>query len=175
MIGFKIGTLPFTYLGVPIFKGKPKKSYFQPIADKVKVKLAAWKSSLLSMVGRVQLIKSVIQSMLIHCLSIYSWPVSLIKDVERWIRNFLWSGDIHQKKLVTVAWHKVCKPIKEGGLGIRNLSTINEAGNLKLCWDITQSDLQWATFLRSRVLRNTNYIQSDLQWTLLNLICIQYP
>jgi len=162
MIGFKIGTLPFTYLGVPIFKGKPKKSYFQPIADKVKVKLAAWKSSLLSMAGRVQLIKSVIQSMLIHCLSIYSWPVSLIKDVERWIRNFLWSGDIHQKKLVTVAWHKVCKPIKEGGLGIRNLSTINEAGNLKLCWDITQSDLQWATFLRSRVLRNTKPISHHI-------------
>jgi hypothetical protein len=37
MIGFKIGSLPFTYLGVPIFKGKPKKSYVQPIADKVKV------------------------------------------------------------------------------------------------------------------------------------------
>jgi len=59
MFGFKIGSLTFTYLGVPIFKGKPKKSYFQPIADKVKIKLAARKASLLTMADRVQLIKSV--------------------------------------------------------------------------------------------------------------------
>lgn len=158
IIGFKIGTLPFTYLGVPIFKGKPKKSYFQPIADKMKLKLAAWKASLLTMAGRVQLIKSVAQSMLLHCLSIYSWPISLIKDIERWMRNFLWNGDINQKKLVTVAWHKVCKPTKEGGLGIRSLSNINEAGNLKLCWEIVQSDMPWASFIRSRVIRNKKAI-----------------
>jgi len=52
-IGFNIGQLPFTYLGVPIFKGKPKSIYFQPIADKVKLKLSAWKASLLSIAGRV--------------------------------------------------------------------------------------------------------------------------
>jgi len=28
MLGFSIGSLPFTYLGVPIFKGKPKSIYF---------------------------------------------------------------------------------------------------------------------------------------------------
>ena len=161
-LGFKIGSLPFTYLGVPIFRGKPKKSYFQPIADKFKLKLASWKASLLSMAGRVQLVKSVAQSMLIHCLSIYSWPVSLIKDLERCMRNFIWSGDINQKKLVTVSWHKVCTPTKEGGLGIRNLSFINEAGNLRLCWEILQSDLQWAAFLRSRVMRNNTPISHHI-------------
>jgi len=157
-IGFSIGSLPFQYLGVPIFKGKPKYIYFQPIADKVKCKLAAWKASLLSMVGRVQLVKSVVQSMLLHCLSIFSWPVKLLKYLEKWMRNFIWSGDINQRKLVTVSWHKVCKPIKEGGLGIRNLSDINEAGNLKNCWDIMQSDLQWAQLVRSRVLRDNKPI-----------------
>ncbi|PNX74366.1 ribonuclease H [Trifolium pratense] len=63
--GFNIDFLPFTYLGVPIFKGRPKKIHFQSPADKVKAKLAGWKASLLSMAGRVQLIKSVIQA----CLS----------------------------------------------------------------------------------------------------------
>ena len=52
----------------------------------------------------------------------------------------------------------MCKPLKEGGLGIRNLSFINEAGNLKLCWEIVQSDLPWAYFVRSRVIRNKNPI-----------------
>jgi hypothetical protein len=49
VLNFNIGTLPFNYLGVPIFKGKPKSSHLQPIADRVKLKLAAWKASLLSM------------------------------------------------------------------------------------------------------------------------------
>ena len=46
LIGFNISTHPFTYLGVPIHKGKPKYVYLQPIAEKIKTKLSAWKSSL---------------------------------------------------------------------------------------------------------------------------------
>jgi hypothetical protein len=74
--------LPFVYLGAPIFKGKPKKCHLQPIADKIKAKLSAWKASYLSMAGRMQLLKSVIQGMMVHTISIYSWPSSLIKNIE---------------------------------------------------------------------------------------------
>ncbi|KAI5447197.1 hypothetical protein KIW84_014883 [Lathyrus oleraceus] len=41
--------------GGPIFKGRPKASYFQSVADKIRNKLAAWKASLLSIAGRVKL------------------------------------------------------------------------------------------------------------------------
>lgn len=41
LVGFNVGTLPFNYLGVPIFKGKPIARYLQPVADKVKAKLSA--------------------------------------------------------------------------------------------------------------------------------------
>jgi len=60
ILGFKICTLHFIYLGAPIFKGKPKKIHFQPISDKIKLKLSGWNASLLSMAGRVQLVKYVI-------------------------------------------------------------------------------------------------------------------
>jgi hypothetical protein len=103
LLNFKIGSIPFSYLGVPMFKGKPKACHLQPFADKVKLKLSSWKASLLSMAGRVQLIKSVIQSMLIYSITLYSWPVSLIKEVEKHFRNFIWSGDIDKRKLVTVS------------------------------------------------------------------------
>jgi hypothetical protein len=152
-LGFNIGVLPFVYLGAPIFKGNPKKCHLQPIADKIKAKLSAWKASYLSMAGRMQLLISVIQGMMVHTISIYSWPSSLIKNIEKWMRNFLWSGDVNKRKLVTVAWHKVCTPFLEGGLGIRSLSKLNEAANLKTCWELLQSDMQWAKFLRSRILK----------------------
>jgi len=115
LLGFNIGTLPFPYLGVPIFKGKPKAAYLKPLADKIKIKLASWKASLLSIAGRVELVKSIIHSMLTHSISIYSWPVSLLKDIEKWIRNFIWSGDISKRKIVTISWKKVCKPYDEWG------------------------------------------------------------
>jgi hypothetical protein len=65
LLNFRIGTIPFNYLGVPIFKGKPKACFLQPVADKIKLKLSAWKASLLSIAGRVQLVKAIIQSMMI--------------------------------------------------------------------------------------------------------------
>lgn len=125
----------FTYLGVPIFKGKPKAFHLTPIIDKVKSKLSAWKTSLISMAGRVQLVKSVLHSKLIYIITIYVWPTSLIKDLEKAFRNFIWSGSQDKRKLVTVSWFNVCKPYNEGGLGLRSLPILNEASKLKLCWD----------------------------------------
>jgi len=104
LLNFNIGTFPFNYLGVPIFKGKPKASHLQPVADKICMKLSTWKASLLSMAGRVQSVRSVIQSMMIYNISLYSWPTSLIKQIEQKIRNFIWSGDQDKRKLVIVAW-----------------------------------------------------------------------
>jgi hypothetical protein len=68
LLGFQVGSLPFIYLGVPIFKGKPKSSHLQPILDRVKIKLASWKASLLSIAGRVQLVKSVVYGMILHTI-----------------------------------------------------------------------------------------------------------
>jgi len=48
--------------------------------------------------------------------------------------------------MVKVALHKVCKPLKEGDLGIRCLITLNEASNLKLCWELKNSQKPRAIF-----------------------------
>ncbi|KAL5150086.1 hypothetical protein HKD37_13G036788 [Glycine soja] len=39
--GFSSGATPFTYLGIPLFKGKPRVIHLQPIADhKIRLKMA---------------------------------------------------------------------------------------------------------------------------------------
>jgi len=111
LLDFKIGSLSSHYLGVPIFKGKPKACHLQPVADKIKLKLSQWKAQLLSMAGRVQLVRSVIQSMLVYSISLYSWPISLLKDLERCIRNFIWSGDSDKRKMVTISWKTFVEPM----------------------------------------------------------------
>jgi hypothetical protein len=149
-------------LGIPIFRGKPKVCWFQSIADKIHAKLSAWKASLLSMAGRVPLVRAVIHSMLIYSITIYSWPVSLIKKIEKDVKNFIWSGDVDKRKLVTVAWKKLCRPLSQGGLNLRSLSSLNKAANLKLCWALFHSRSSWAKLLYARAIRGKKVIHHHI-------------
>lgn len=81
-MGIPIGRIPFTYMGVPIFRGRPQASYFQPIVDKIRVRLSSWMGSILSMAGRLQLLKSVFNSMLVYNFQVYEWPISLLRRLE---------------------------------------------------------------------------------------------
>lgn len=132
LLSFGVGSLPFNYLGVPIFKGKPRKPHLQHIADKIFSKLSSWKGFLLSTMDRVELVKSVIESLLLHSFKVYAFLVSLVKHLDCCIRDFIWGGSISVKRVVTVAWKKVCIPYKEGGLGIKSLRVLNEAAMLIL-------------------------------------------
>ncbi|KAL6197994.1 hypothetical protein ACLB2K_027786 [Fragaria x ananassa] len=121
-LGIPLGSAPFMYLGAPIFHGKPRASYFHQIVDKIRIKLSSWVSSFLSMAGRLQLIKSVIFSMLVYTFQVYEWPVSVVRKIEVWCRNFLWSGSIDKRGIPLVAWKSCCSPIAEGGLGLKQLT-----------------------------------------------------
>ncbi|KEH26952.1 hypothetical protein MTR_6g080340 [Medicago truncatula] len=70
--------------------------------------------------------------MLIYNISLYSWHVSLIKEMERNIINFILSGDKDKRNMVTMAWKKLCRPLAQGGLNLRSLQILNNATNLHL-------------------------------------------
>lgn len=114
------------------------------------------------MAGRVQLVQSVIHSMLTYSISIYVWPVSLLKDLEKEIRNFIWSGDKDKRKLISVSWKKVCRHWKQGGLNLRSFISLNQATNLKLCWNLINSQKPCAALLKDRVLRNNKSIKHHI-------------
>jgi ribonuclease HI len=100
--------------------------------------------------------------MLIYNISLYSWPTGLIKEVEKNIRNFIWSGDVDKRKLVTTSWKKVCRPLAQGGLNIRSISNLNKATNLKMCWSLMNSQCSWARLLKDRVIRGNKPIQHHI-------------
>ena len=150
MLGFPIGTVPFQYLGCPIFYGKPKVIHFRMIADIIKNKLATWKGRILSIMGRLQLVKSIIHGMLFYSFHIYLWPRRLWRLMDSWIKKIIWSGDVLTRKVCTVAWKVMCRPWAEGGLDIKLTRLINEALILKLSWDLIAKDSQWASLFKSR-------------------------
>jgi hypothetical protein len=62
-----------------------------------------------------------------HILSLFPLPASVGARIEKLQRDFLWEGIGDEFKYHLVSWFKVCNPISEGGLGIRNLVKFNRA------------------------------------------------
>ena len=57
--------------------------------------------------------------------------------------DFLWSGIGEEFKHHLVNWPKVCSPIREGGLGIRNLRLFNRALLGKWLWHFASEPGAW--------------------------------
>jgi len=51
-IGYSLAYPPFKYLGVQMFKGRPKIKHFKDVCDIIKVKLVTWKETLLSIMEK---------------------------------------------------------------------------------------------------------------------------
>ena len=155
LLGFTVGTVPFIYLGCPIFQGNPKVAHFQMITDRIKAKLATWKGSLLSVMGRVQLVKYIIHETLVYFFHVYyMWPRRLLRMLDTWIKNCIWSGDVLTRKVCTVSWNCLSRPWTEGGLDLKPTRLINDSLILKLAWNLLAIDSQWAALLKQSFISN---------------------
>lgn len=114
----------------------------------------------------MKLVKSVVQSMMVHYISIYNWPASSIKVIETCMRNFSWIGNLENKKVVIVSWKTCCRSLKEGCFGLKSLKTYNEASNLHLCWNFYQDKNGWSQLLASRVRRNNIIFTHNIKYSL---------
>lgn len=65
--GCSIGTLPFTYLGLPLGTTKPAVEDHAPIINKIERKLSAT-SAFLALAGRVTYINSAIRTIHMQCV-----------------------------------------------------------------------------------------------------------
>lgn len=112
---------PFTYLGCPIFYMRKKKDYYQQIMSRISCKLQSWKGKLLSFRGRAVLIKHVLQSVPIYCLSVMNPPMSVMNTIQRGFAKLFRSGCIGGRGRHWIKWKILCLPEEEGGLGFRML------------------------------------------------------
>ncbi|GJT95362.1 RNA-directed DNA polymerase, eukaryota, reverse transcriptase zinc-binding domain protein [Tanacetum coccineum] len=154
ILPFKCGKLPVRYLGVPLLSKKLSVKDCKPLIDKVEERVSCWRNKTLSYAGRIQLLASVLSSMQIYWASVYLLPLSVIKDLDKLFKKFLWnSGDSAQGK-ARVAWKMVCRPKTQGGLGIKPLKQWNEVLLIrKSIWevDMEKSDSWgWKSMLKIR-------------------------
>ena len=84
--------------------------------------------------------KCIVHGMLVYSFHIYCWLISLLNLLDRYIKNFIWSGDIDCRKVCTVALKSVCLPWDAGGLDLKPTRLINESILLHLSWKLLTED-----------------------------------
>jgi len=125
--GREIGSLPFTYLGLPLSLTKPRIIVFSPLVSKCERRLAAT-SIFLNQAGRLEVTNSILTAMPAFCMSTFRLQQSVIEQIDKFRKLCLWRGaDINAKQKPKAAWPSVCREKDEGGLGVLSIKTQNEA------------------------------------------------
>ena len=130
----KISVLPFTYLDLPIGGMISRVSSWDPIIERMRRKLATWKGKLLSLGGRLTLIKASLSNLPLYYMSIFPIPQEVIDKITKIQRDFFWCNFAGNKLIPLVKWETIQISKEAGGLGVGNLLTRNLGLLLKWIW-----------------------------------------
>ncbi|XP_062075819.1 uncharacterized protein LOC133779939 [Humulus lupulus] len=106
-INLSEGTFPLKYLGVPMRPTKWRHADCEVIIQKFRLKIQNWASRHLSFAGRIQLINSVLLGLRNYWMTIFVLPQSIVKEIEKICRGFLWGTSGQRTKYV---WALSAKP-----------------------------------------------------------------
>jgi hypothetical protein len=149
------GSLPFTYLGLPLSMNKPTVQDCLPLVDRVEKRLFST-SMLLTQAGKMQMVNSVLSSLTTFYLCSIKVPITILNQIDKYRRHCLWrGGDVNARKPPLAAWKMVTKPKSKGALGVINLRRQNEVLLLKhLHKFYNKDDLLWVNLIWANYYRN---------------------
>ncbi|XP_042016203.1 uncharacterized protein LOC121764212 [Salvia splendens] len=148
--GFSKGSFPFLYLGVPIFKGAKRTDMFLFLRDKIARRVNGWAHRHLSFGGRLTLIKSTLEAILIHVFQDIEPTKGALKALEQQMASFFWGAVEEKRKTHWIGWEQICLPTVEGGLGLRRKEDVLKAFNAKLWWRFREQNSLWATHMYAK-------------------------
>ena len=139
------------YLGFPIKHQGNNNQDFGFMLDKVKSKLAGWKTNLLSMARRAIQIQASFSAVPAYIMQSNFLPSKVLDGIDRVNRNFLWGSTENKGKMHWVGWKKVTRPKDERGLGLQTTKGRNTTLLAKLNWRFHPEDkAPWAKVLRMK-------------------------
>jgi hypothetical protein len=149
VFGCKIQSIPFTYMGLPMSTTKPGVENFGPLMNRAERQLASI-SSLLTYAGKLQLVNSVLASLLTYYMCLVMLPVAVHNYFDKARRNCMWRKSyINTNAKPLVAWKKCTKPKRKGGLGIINTRAQNNAILIKHLDKFYNKDIPWVKLIWS--------------------------
>jgi hypothetical protein len=154
VLGCSQGSFPQQYLGLPLSASKLPVSAFNMYIQRTDKFLGSWQADLLNPMGRLVLVNSVLDSILVYLMSSLQLPASAMHTMDKLRRAFLWSGDkagVASPANCLVVWTSVCNPRECGGLGVRDLGVQNICLLLKLLHRLhCPQSSAWAAWVQRR-------------------------
>jgi hypothetical protein len=92
ILNCQIVNFPVIYLGLPLHLKKARKEDFHALIDKIRNRLASWKTHMLTQGGRLILVQSVLSAIAIFHLLSLDPPQWVFKAIDKIRRAFLWKG-----------------------------------------------------------------------------------
>ena len=126
-LGCKVGTFPFTYLGMPLGASFNSMAAWDGIEERFRKRLAMWKRQYISKGGRITLIHSSLSYLSIYFMSIFHLPRVVRMRLEKIQRDFLWGGGVLEQKPHLVRRSTVCLDKSKWRLGVKSLAMLNKA------------------------------------------------
>lgn len=163
MTGFKEGSLPFRYLGVPLSCKKISVNYYLPLVEKILSRIQHWSAKMLSQAGRVQLVQTVSFAIANYWLQCFPIPKTILQKINTTCRTFVWtSGTSHSRK-IPISWKNVCKPKSKGGMNIIDLECRNTVTLMKLMWDLSlKTDFLWVKWMHMYFIKGQGMMNMEL-------------
>ncbi|XP_028556466.1 uncharacterized protein LOC110116069 [Dendrobium catenatum] len=129
----------FQYLGIRIALRWLVKSDFDFVVDPALEKLNTWSARSLSIAGRMTLAKSSLLSLPTFISSHSLIPKSILYELDRIYRDFIWHHNSETRGLHYVSWDDFCVPRAIGGMGL--FSVVKKIGPLRarIAWRFFQN------------------------------------
>ncbi|GAA0186292.1 reverse transcriptase [Lithospermum erythrorhizon] len=153
---FTKGSLPFKYLGIPIYKGKKHIFLFDELVEKIRRKIGDWQVHKLSYAGRLTLIRDVLYAYPIYFMQSIQIPKFVLNRIEKLFNRFLWSASDHSNGIRWCSWNKVCMLFEEGGLSVRSLHDIQKVCSMKIWFQFWKQTSLWSSFRVSKYCKNSH-------------------
>nr|GEV23567.1 RNA-directed DNA polymerase, eukaryota [Tanacetum cinerariifolium] len=168
LIGYSILTTPFNYLDVKIDSNMSRITPWDDVISKVSSGLSKWKLKLLSIGGRLSLLKSVLTSIPLYHMSIFKVPIGVLNHLESIRRNFFYGVDGSDRMLAWIGWNMknyglLCSKVAD--LVLPNISD-------RWCWSLEGSQ-EFSVKSSSILIDNTIFPKAEFPTRWLRVVPIK--
>jgi hypothetical protein len=164
------------HLGHPIiFNHNDRNKAYEFIINKFKAKLTTVKANKLNHAGRLTYIQLVLSSIPVYYMSMVLFSKSFIEKITAIIRRFWWYGVQEDNPTSPIAfrfWDDICESKENGGVGIRDLYTVNRSLIIHATYNIANnknplltSVLKAKYFHKSSFWTANNYGPRSMFWS----------
>lgn len=143
-------SVPFNYIELPVGANMKRVNTWWEVEVKLEKRLSRWKHKLLSVGGRLTLVKSVLNSLPLFFFSLFRATASTLKILEKLHLNFFWGSLNSDRKIIWAKGSRSFTGFDDGGLNIGCLKSINLALLCKWLWRFRiDNKALWARLIKA--------------------------